>query len=128
MIGQRTRRVIVAILAIALLLSPGVVMALVYTELNLLVSVLAVALVLAFSRVTAVRWVMAVMGAVLVAVPPYPFWVFSDNEGHWFFSFFGGFTLGSAPIGTFAIWFALALASFAALFWAIGRRQDAAIA
>jgi hypothetical protein len=119
-----TLRAIAALAAIVVLLSPGLVMALVYTDLNLLVAIAAVLLVIAFRRHAKLRWWLAVLGALLIAVPPYPYWLFSNNQGVWYFSFFGGFTLQSVPFGTFAAFFVAALALFAVLFWAFSRPRQ----
>jgi hypothetical protein len=59
------------------------------------------------------------LGALLIAVPPYPFWAFTNNQGGWFLHFFHGFTLHTAPIGMFCICFVLALVLFGVLFWAL---------
>ena len=123
---QSASRIIVAALAIIVLLSPGLVMALVYTDLNLLVAVGAVLLVVTSRQRAKLRWWLAVLGALLIAVPPYPYWVFSNNQGAWYFHFFGGFTLQSLPLGTFAAYFAVALAFFAVLFWALPRPRRVA--
>lgn len=114
-------RVIVVVLAVAVLLAPSYVMAVVYTSLNFVVALAAIVLVVAFCRFRWVRWWLATLAALLIAVPPYPFWAFTDNQGNWHLSFFSGFTLQSAPIGTFCFVFILALASLAALIWALPR-------
>lgn len=119
-------RIIVAVAAIVVLLSPGMVMAMVYTDLNLLVAICAVLVVVAFRQRARLRWLLAVLGALLIAVPPYPYWVFSNNQGVWYFHFFGGFTLQSVPLGTFAAYFVVAMALFAVLFWALPQSRRVA--
>jgi hypothetical protein len=116
---QVALRVVAGLLAVAVLLAPSYVMALVYTSLNFVVAVAAILLVVLCSRFRRVRWWLAVLGALLIAVPPYPFWAFTDNQGRWYLHFFSGFTLQSAPIGSFCLVFVLALGSFAVLMWAL---------
>jgi hypothetical protein len=118
---QTVLRIAAGLLAVALLLTPSYVMALVYTSLNFVVAAAAIFLVVLCSRFRRTRWWLAVLGALLISVPPYPFWAFTDNRGGWFLNFFHGFTLQTSPIGTFCIVFVLALALFGALFWALPR-------
>ena len=56
---------------------------------------------------------------------PYPYWVFSDNEGHWYFHFFHGFTLQKLPLPTFGFVFVVSLALFAVIFWAVSGLRNA---
>src|SRR5690348_7861325 len=105
-------RVIVGLLAVAVLLTPSYIMALVWTPLDLLVAIAAVLLVVVFRRFSRVRWCLAVVAALLVAVPPYPYWVFYGEKRGWYLHFFGGFTLQTLPIGTFCLFFVVALALF----------------
>jgi hypothetical protein len=114
-------RIVAGLLAVSLLLAPAYVMALVYTSLNFVVAAAAILLVVLCSRFQRTRWWLAVVGALLIAVPPYPFWAFTDNHGVWFLNFFHGFTLHTAPIGTFCIYFVLALALFGVLFRVLPR-------
>ena len=118
---QTALRIAAGLLAVAVLLAPAYVMALVYTSLNFVVAVAAILLVVLCSRFRLARWWLAVFGALLIAVPPYPFWAFTNNQGGWFLNFFPGFTLHTAPIGTFCIYFVLALAMFGVLFWVLPR-------
>ncbi|MEO6924138.1 MAG: hypothetical protein ABI142_09960 [Bryocella sp.] len=118
---QMALRIVVGLLAVAVLLAPAYVMALVYTSLNFVVAVAAILLVVLCSRFRRARWWLAVVGALLIAVPPYPFWAFTDNQGAWFLNFFHGFTLHTAPIATFCIYFVLALALFGVLFRVLPR-------
>jgi hypothetical protein len=116
---QITLRVVAGLLVVAVLLAPSYVMALVWTPLDFLVAVLAILLVVAFSRSSKLRWVLAVVAALLIAIPPYPYWVFYGGKRGWYLHFFGGFTLQTLPIGTFCSFFVVALALFAVLFWAL---------
>ena len=116
---HRALRIVAGLLAVAVLLAPAYVMALVYTSLNFVVAAAAILLVVLCGRFRRIRWWLAVLGALLIAIPPYPFWAFTNNQGGWFLHFFYGFTLHTAPIGTFCTYFLLALALFGVLFWAL---------
>jgi hypothetical protein len=116
---QTALRIVAGLLAVAVLLAPAYVMALVYTSLNFVVTAAAIFLVVLCSRLRRTRWWLAVLGALLIAVPPYPFWAFTNNRGGWFLHFFHGFTLHTVPISTSCICFVLALALFGVLFWAL---------
>jgi len=70
------------------------------------------------------KWIIAVIASLLIAVPPYPYWMHASEERGWYFDFFGGFTLSNLPsFGTFGVVFVLALFLFSGLFWAIGNRS-----
>ena len=118
---QMALRLVASLLAVAVLLAPAYVVALVYTSLNFVVATVAISLVVLCSRFRRARWWLAMLGALLIAVPPYPFWAFTNNQGGWFLNFFHGFTLHTAPIGTFCIYFVLSLAMFGVLFWVLPR-------
>jgi hypothetical protein len=131
MSSQATRRylqvalhIAAGLLAVAALLAPAYIMAVVYTSLNFAVALAAILLVLACRRFRRVRWCVAALAALVIAVPPYPFWVFANNQGGWYLHFFHGFTLRTAPVGTFCVYFVLALAMFAVLFWALPRSRS----
>ncbi len=116
-------RSLVVLLAIALLLLPGWLMASVWTPINLEVALLAIVI----SVVAAIffpkwKWISAVVSSLLIAVPPYPYWLFNDNEGRWYLHFFHGFNLQDFPFLSFGAVFMIALALFWAIYWAIGKK------
>ena len=117
--GKTSLRIAVGVVAVLLLLLPPFVMALVWTGLNFLVALFAVLLAGVFSRFARLRWLCAALAAALIAVPPYPYWIFWGEAQGWHFSFFHGFTWQTTPVGTFIAFFIFAMALFAALFWAL---------
>lgn len=125
-IRNRTFRVLVAIVAIALLLVPGWLMAAVFTSLNFVVALGAILICLFIAFwLPRWKWVGAVIASLLIAVPPYPYWMHASEERGWYFDFFGGFSRSNLPaFGTFCVVFALSLLLFAAIFWAMGGRRN----
>jgi hypothetical protein len=121
---DRVFRALVAILAVALLLFPSWLMATVFTSVNFVVAFGAIfASVLTAIWLPRWKWVSAVVASLLIAVPPYPFWLYTREDGNWYLNFFHGFTFSNLPFGTFGTVFVLSLLLFAAIFWAIGRRR-----
>ena len=128
-IKNKVVRVLVAVAAIALLLFPGWLMATVFTSLNFVVALMAILV----SVLTAIwlprwKWISAVAASLLIAVPPYPYWVYVSIERGWYLHFFHGFTLHDLPLLTFATVFTIALLLFKAIFWAIGSRPRQKVA
>lgn len=64
-------------------------------------------------------WICAAISSLLIAVPPYPYWLSYDAQRGWYFNFFYGFSLQTVPFVTFACVFIAALALFGAIFWAL---------
>jgi hypothetical protein len=119
-------RTITAAVAFTLLLLPGAVMAVAWTPVNLVVSVLAVSAALVAARVLPRwKWVFAASGALLIAVPPYPYWLFASERRGWYLHFFDGYRSDNFPALFFAATFVGALCLFAMAFWAVGRRRAA---
>jgi hypothetical protein len=105
-------------LAAGLLLLPGAMTALVWTDLNLVLAAAAVLIVVVVRRRPKLCWLATLSSALIIAVPPYPYWVFwSEREG-WHLHFFSGFTWQAAPVGTFAVVFLVAVALLRVLLWA----------
>lgn len=121
-IKSRAFRALVVGVAIVLLLSPGWLMATVFTSVNFILS-LSVVLVSVVVAVWLPRWKWpgAIIASLLIAVPPYPFWLYASENRGWYFHFFHGFTLSTLPLGTFGVVFVFALLLFAAIFWAIDK-------
>lgn len=65
------------------------------------------------------RWPVASVSALVIAVPPYPYWVRSGDSGGAALHFFYGFTPANLPWATFVVVFVLALALYGAIFWAL---------
>ena len=117
--APRAVRVAVGCLAVAMLLLPGAMTALVWTDLNLMLAAAAI-LVAAVSRHrTKLRWLAVTAAALVIAVPPYPYWVFWSDRDGWHLHFFSGFTWQSAPLGTFITVFVVAFALLCTLLWAL---------
>lgn len=122
---NRFWRRLLAIMAALLLLLPGVWTALAWTALNLVVAIVAVTgnvLVLRFTP--NLRWFSASIASLLIAVPPYPYWVFSDNVRGWHFTFFSGYRLNDVPFVDLSMVFVFAMLLFGLIFWALGKRMD----
>lgn len=118
---SRPIAIAVVMVAVLLLLWPGMVMAMAWTAINFEVAFVAIGATIAMAIwVPKLRWVGAVIAALLIAVPPYPYWVFSSNARGWYIHFFHGFNMENLPIWTFVIYFLIALLIFKAIFWAVG--------
>lgn len=124
---KRTRnialRVLVALVASAFLLLPSFMAASVLSVVNFVVTlpVLLISILVA-AWLPRWRWIGGVITSFLVAIPPYPFWLYIRENGDWYLNMFHGFTLQKLPLGTFGVVFVLALLLFATIFWAIGKR------
>lgn len=117
-------RVLVALVASALLLLPSFMAASVLSAINFVVTLPALLIaVLVAVWLPRWRWIGGVLTSFLVAIPPYPYWLYTRENGDWYLSFFHGFTLQNLPLGTFGVVFVLALLLFATIFWAIGNRS-----
>jgi hypothetical protein len=122
---NRFFRALVAVVAIALLLFPGWLMATVFTSINFVVAFgSVVTIVLVAIWLPRWKWTGAVVAALLIAIPPYPYWLYTREGGDWYLNFFHGFTLSNLPFGTFSAVFVISLLLFAAIFWAIGKKAS----
>lgn len=121
---KKTFRVVVAVVAAALLLFPGWLMAIAFTSLNFIVALGAVLASLFIAVwLPQCKWISAVVSSILIAVPPYPYWMHASEERGWSLDFFSGFSRSNLPaLGAFFVVFVFALLLFAAIFWAIGNR------
>lgn len=122
---SKTLRSLVVVAAGFLLLVPGLVMAYAWGgTLNLEVAFAVTLISIMMARwLTRLRWVGAAIAALVIAVPPYPYWTNWDESRGQYLHFFHGFDLQSLPIVTFVVVFVLALLLFAAIFEAVGKRQ-----
>lgn len=112
-------RVLVVVVATGLLLLPALMTASVWTSINLQVSMIAIVVsVLVAFWLSKWKWIGAAVASLLIAIPPYPFWLYSSEDRGWYLHFFHGYNMQNLPLGTFAIVFAIALFLFAAIFWA----------
>ncbi len=109
-----------AAVAFLILLVPGLLVASTWTPINLAVALCAVAgSIFIAIWIPKWKWPMAAVSSVLIAVPPYPYWLFGDNAGSWYFHFFHGFSIQNLSIPTFVLVFAISLMLFAVIFWAL---------
>ncbi|MEN5204902.1 hypothetical protein ABE473_10615 [Stenotrophomonas sp. TWI700] len=69
------------------------------------------------------KWVGAAFAAIMIAVPPYPYWLGWDDVEGWRVHFFQGFDLSWMDVSVFAAIFIAAMLAFSVIFWAIGRRS-----
>ncbi|WP_148667782.1 hypothetical protein [Mizugakiibacter sediminis] len=119
-ISRKLFRIAVIGAATLVLLAPGMVMAAAWTAANLVIALIAiVATIAAATWAPRIRWFSAIMASLLIAIPPYPYWLFSSNSRGWYLHFFDGFNVQNLPILGFALYFAMALFLFGAIFWAV---------
>lgn len=118
-------RILVVIVAVALLLVPGFLMTLAWGgALNLEVAAAAAAIAIAAAIwLPRVKWLLAFVSALLIAVPPFPYWTNWNESRGQYLHFFDGFILDGELITRFVVVFAMAMLVFAAIFWAIGSRK-----
>lgn len=91
---------------------------------NLEVAAVATAIVIAVAIwLPGVRWFVAVVAALLIAVPPFPYWTNWDKSRGHYLHFLHGFPLDGELITRFIVVFVMAMLLFAAMFWAIGERK-----
>lgn len=123
-LNNKLARGLVVVAAVVLLILPSVMMAGIYTSIDLEAAIFAILITILTAKwLPKLKWPIGAVAAMVIAVPPYPYWVSFDAKGGWYFNAFYGFNLQTVPFFTFAWVFVLALALFAAIFWAIrGRR------
>lgn len=110
-----------------LLLLPGFLVTIAWgVTLNLEVAVVATAIAIAVAIwLPKVKWFVAVVAALLIAVPPFPYWTNYEKSRGQYLHFFHGFTIDDASIARFSIVFAMAMLLFATIFWVIEKRPVA---
>lgn len=120
---KRVLRVLIALVAAVLLLLPGFLTAIAWSPINLGIAMLAVVICIAVARWTPSkwRWPASIIASLLIAVPPYPNWLWVSEERGWHFHI--GARLETLDVAPFAVLFVIALALFAILFWAVGRSK-----
>jgi hypothetical protein len=126
--NRKSFRILVVIAAAVLLLVPGLLMTVAWGgTLNLEVAAAATAIVIAAAVwLPSVKWFVAVIAGLLIAVPPFPYWTNWDESRGQYLHFFHGFLpLEGELITRFIVVFAMAMLLFAAIFWAIGSRKAA---
>jgi len=122
---NRFFRALVAVVAIALLLFPSWLMATVFTAINFVVAFGSIfTSVLISIWLPRWKWIGAVVASLLIAVPPYPYWLYTREGGEWYLNFFHGFRISNLPFDTFGVVFVVSLFLFAAIFWAIRKKAS----
>lgn len=117
-------RTIIAAIAGVLLLFPGAVTAYVWTPVNLAVSLFAVTVCIVVALfLPRWKWISAAVASLLIAVPPYPYWLFSSEARGWYVHFFEGYRSGNLAAFRFTVVFLVSTLLFALIFWAISRRR-----
>ena len=115
-------RGIVLIAGIVVLILPSFLMSAIYTSVDLQVAIAATLIsILTAIWLPRLKWWCAVVGSLLIAVPPYPYWLSNDPKRGWYFHFFYGFSVQNTPFLRLGGAFVLSVALFAAIFWAISR-------
>lgn len=120
-------RVLVIVVAIAILLLPGLSMiAVAWADIGLVVALVAITVcILIAIWLPRLRWIGAAIASLLIAIPPYPYWLNWNDAHGWYFHFFHDVNLESSSIAVFAMIFLAAMLLFATIFWALGKRQVA---
>ncbi|MEJ6327836.1 hypothetical protein Q2B95_04145 [Stenotrophomonas maltophilia] len=121
--NRKPLRFFVVIAAVALLLVPGLLMTLAWGgALNLEVAAAAIAItIMAAVWLPRLKWLIAIAAALLIAVPPFPYWANWDERRGRYLHFFHGFPFEGELVIRFGVVFAMAMVLFAAMFWAIGK-------
>jgi hypothetical protein len=115
-------RGVVLIAGVVALLFPGFLMSAIYTSINLKFHIAAVSITVATALwLPNLKWVAASLAALVIAVPPYPYWLAFDEQRGWYFGFFSGFSLQNVRFLSFGSAFISILGVFAAIFWALSR-------
>lgn len=113
-------KILVGTIAALILLLPGMLTALVWTPLNLIVALVAVFGTMLVARLVGrLRWFAAILASALIAVPPYPYWMFSDNVRGWYFTFFLGYRVKDVPFLEFGSIFFASMLLFWSIFWSM---------
>ena len=122
--SNRIVRMLVTVVAIALLMVPRLVMAIALGgAFNLEVAAAAVAMCVAAAIwLRRWKWVAAIIASLVIAIPPFPYWSSWDEKNGRYFHFFNGYGLQDLPIVTFTIYFLVSMLLFSAIFWAIWSR------
>jgi hypothetical protein len=120
-------RVVAGLTAVTLLLVPSILMLIAWTEVNMVIAVAAILALIAIARhLPNWKWFAAVVTSVLLAIPPYPYWLFGSNDRGWYLHFFSGFDMGTLPLARFAGVFVVAIALCGLLLWSVAPRSSAA--
>jgi len=120
---SRVLRTFVVLSAAALLMAPGLLMAVAWTTINLEVALAATAVCI-FVKIWLPRWkwMSAVVASLLIAIPPYPNWLWADEKHDgWYFHV--GYKFQHLDLGGFATIFTVSMLLFAVIFWGTGKRQ-----
>jgi hypothetical protein len=105
-------------------LLPSTISAYVWTPVNLAVSLFAVTACIVIALILPRwKWISAAVASLLIAVPPYPYWLFSSEARGWYLHFFQGYRSGNVPAFRFAVVVLAAMLLFALIYWAIGDRR-----
>ena len=118
-------RLAVAVLATGLLLAPALMMATVWTPVDLLVAVAAILVCFLSARYAKRwRWACAIVASLVISVPPYPYWLFASEERGWYFHFFHGYTIADVPFIRFLFVMFAAILMFGAIFWSMDKARE----
>ena len=114
-----------AAFASAMLLAPGALTFIAWgVSLNLEISFLALLVTLAITRwVPALKWLTAIIASVLIAVPPFPYWLRWSKLGGYEFHLFAGFSPGDVPWVRFILTVMIAMLLFSVIIFSIGGRE-----
>lgn len=122
---MRLGRLVLAIGCLLLLFFTPILSAVAGNTVNLAISIVVIpALVAIGIYFWQARWLFALVLAVFVAVPPYPYWVFENADSGWYFHFFQGFPENAIPFGRFATVAAIALILAASIFSVVGEKAQ----
>lgn len=105
------------LLVVFFILMPSILQAFVWTWINLLVSIIVTAIFIFLTIIKPkFKWVYIVCSSTIIAIPPYPNWIWASNEKGWHFHL--GYKLQniSEYAGGYLMYFVLALVLYLSLF------------
>lgn len=112
---------LIVMLSMAMLITPSVMVLAAWGDgLNFVVAIAVICSVL-FSGIfmpRARRW-MAFFASILIAVPPFPYWIAWNKVGGYEFSFFYGFSISDIPFLLFLLVFVLSIILFELIFLSV---------
>jgi hypothetical protein len=96
---------------VVLLLLPSALTAITWSTINLLVATIAVAISIAALNNRNITFsLITVFASIAISIPPYPTWIYSDNDGNWYFNI--GTKIENLEVGGFFIHFVICIILF----------------
>lgn len=110
-------RLLIGCLALTIMLIPPFITAMVWTTINLIIAIIAISFTVVSTFIfPRIRWLLALVSAIIIAIPPYPTWIFWSPQTGWRLGLSLS-VLSSSIVGS-VISLVMELMCFAGLFWA----------